>query len=222
MAFSHDLQIIFYQLWQLTPGACQLNGPRNCQGSPPEILEFLRIAYLVHYSDWFLWAMQGWARDLPGRDRDRDLGFRDRDVCPDVRDETETETFPARDETETRPWACLETVSRPSRPINYWQSACSLMRWSLIMQPIIAVALMLQQNSNTRPLTRLILTTITCQNLGPEIRRPRPSVSRPRCWQICPRRDLRLRCRDRDHIPGRSCRLTTSGSGAAAAAAIII
>ena len=40
-------------------------------------------------------------------DRDRDLGFRDRDVCPDVQDETET--FPARDETETRPWACLET-----------------------------------------------------------------------------------------------------------------
>ena len=34
------------------------------------------------------------------------------------------------------------------------------------MQPIIAVALMLQQNSNTRPLTWLILTTITCQNLG--------------------------------------------------------
>jgi hypothetical protein len=51
---------------------------------------------------------QGWARDLPRRDRD--LGLRDRDA----RDETEAS--PARDETEMRPWVRLETVSRPRRP----------------------------------------------------------------------------------------------------------
>ena len=48
---------------------------------------------------------------------------------------SETETFAQMSETrprpslpETRPWACLEMVSRPSRPINYWQSACSFKR----------------------------------------------------------------------------------------------
>ena len=105
---------------------------------------------------------------------------------------------PRRDETET-------SMSRDGietfEPIKYWQSACGFMRRSLIMQPIIAVALMLQQNSNTRPITRLNLTTITCQNLGiicktltaeTETLKTETFTSRPR-----PRRTLG-RSQDRD------------------------
>jgi hypothetical protein len=83
------------------------------------------------------------------------------------------------------------------------------------MQPIIAVALMLQQNSSTRPSTRLILTTITCQNLGficdiltAETETEKFSIETETSAILTEtRRWVRLetvsrpRRRDRDHIP---------------------
>ena len=61
--------------------------------------------------------------------------------------QAETDTFPARDETDTIPRRDLGYVSRPLRPVNYWQIACSFSDEAYDAN----VALTIQQNSNTKP-----------------------------------------------------------------------